>query len=276
MDLNVTSALRDGLYRTFARNGLILVAAVFVANVVFQVGFTSLIHEAYLELLEEFAAQYPEFDEALVDPATVFPLAMDLPDAVSLGLLALGVVLTVSTLAVAVRVFATDATSTVPGDLVTDDIAWVTINLFVGSIVFVVLWVAGLLLVVVPGIVVYVLLVYFVAAVAVENRSFVDGMARSWRVTRGNRVRVFLLFLGYFLLTLAAGIAFGLVNTFLVLASPVLAELFSLLTNGLFVVYFAAVVAISFRQLTDGERGDGEEEGDPFDEFVPADRHAQW
>lgn len=274
MALAIRSVLADGLYRTFARNGLILIGGTFLANVVFQVGFTSLIFEEFLAIWEEFLQEYPEFGDAVTDPSEIFPLAVAMPDGLALALLVIGVVLGVVVLAVAVRIFYSDETERIPTSYVTDDIAWVTVNLFVGSLIFGLLWLLGLVLLVVPGIIVFVLLVYYIAGVAVEGRSFIDAMARSWSVTRGNRIRVFLLFFAYFVILMLAGIAFGMVTTFVAVVNPLLGELVSLATNSIVIVYFAAVVAISFRRLV--EPTPTEEEDDAFDEFIPADQHTQW
>lgn len=277
MTFKVRDVLEEGLYRTFTRNGLVLLGAIFAVNVVTSIGWSSLIYEEAVALFDEFFAEFPELAEAIDDPADLFPLAVDIPDPIALGIVVVGVLFSVMLLAIAVRVFHSDLESSIPTELVFDNIAWVAVNLFVGSIIFAILWTVGLVLLILPGIFVFVTLIYFVAVVSVEDRSFIDGMSRSWRLTKGHRIGVFLLFLAYFVIAFGVSIAFGMVNSFIYLLSPIAGQLVELFSQSLLMVFFAAILAISYRALSaPPEPDEPTADDDPFEEFIPAEPTAQW
>lgn len=277
MSLDISDTLGDSLYRTFSRNGLVILAGVYIAGLLGNIGWSSLFADDMERFFEDVVADFPEFED-LFDPDALVPLALDIPDGVSLLLIAVSILASIVLLAVAIRVFHAGLDDAVPTELVVDNIAWVGVNLFVGGIVFTVLWVAGLVVFIVPGIVVYVLLIYFLAAIAVEDRNFIDAFARSVAVTRGQRLQVFLLFLATFLIAIAVAFAFGIVSSILFFISPPLAELVDQFGQSLVMVYFAAVVAVSYRALTaaDGPDADAPDEGDPFEEFTPASEGTHW
>lgn len=277
MELPLKSILGDGLYRLFKRNGLILVIALFIVNIVMQVGLSSLFIDTWREMWNDLVVSTPELADVVEDPDALFPLAMDMPESVALALTVVAIVLFVIVLAVAVRVFHSDDKRTIRTEFVFDNIAWVTVNLFVGMIVFGILWVVGLVLLVLPGLFVFVTLIYFIAVVAVEDRSFIDGFSRSWGLTRGHRLRIFLLFLTVWVISIAAGLTFGLVTSFIYVVSPAAGTIVDVLLNSLVTMYFAAVLAISYRALTEPEELPTDPDGDAAkDSFVGGDEPAQW
>jgi len=277
MTLSVQKALGDALYRLFTRNGLILIASAFVVTLLYQVGFSTLLLPVYEDLWTDMIAESPEFEEFFDDPGELFPLALDIPGSGALGIVVLSAVLWLILLAVSLRVFHSDETETIRAEYVLDNMAWVVVNLFVGGIIFVFLWTLGLLFLIIPGIFIYVVLIYFIAAVAIEDRSFINGMSRSWGVTKGQRFKVFLLFLVLWLVSFGVSIAFTMIGFFLILLSPVAAELVGLIGQSLLMIYFAATVALSYRQLTEEQPVEEPVEGDdPFDEFAPSDANTQW
>ncbi len=275
MGLGIRDIIGRSLYRTFQPNGLLLIAAMAIAYLVFQVGLSSLLLPVIEDLVDQLVAEYPEVFESAGEPTTDLPLAFELPAALAMGLSVVGSVLTVVVLGVAVRVFATETTESIPRELVTENFVWMAINLLIGTVVFTVGWAIGLSLFLVPGIVIFVLLIYYLPAIVVENRSFIDGMARSWSLTAGQRVDVFLLFLAVFLLTFAASFAVLLVNGFFILIHPLIGEVVNLIANAIMSIFFAAVVALSFNDLAP-DRPPSTDDEDPFDEFIPADRNVQW
>lgn len=276
MGLGTRDVIGRSLYRTFRPNGLLLVLGVVIANLVFQVGLSSLLLDAIRGVWDDLVATYPELFEAGEDPASTLPLALEIPSSVALALLVLGFVFSILVLGVAVRVFSTENTETIPRELVVEDLAWMGVNLIVGTVVFFLLWSVGLALFVVPGIVLFVLLIYYLPAVAVEGRSFIDAMSRSWRVTRGNRLGVFVLFLAFFVLWFLTTLVVLILNGFAILIHPLVAELVTQVANGILTVVFAAIVAISFDELVPKGTDRDEDEEDPFEEFIPADRNVQW
>lgn len=275
MSIEIRDVLGDGVDRTFSRNGGILLGAVFLASVITQIGATSLVFDQLETWWEDLLADFPEFEEFVDDPEVLFPLAFDIPAFLALGLFVLGILLTIAAVAIAIRVFYSSNTSSIPAELIFDNIAWVVVNLFIGMVIFGVLWSVGLMLFIVPGIFIFVSLVYFSAVIAIEDRSFVSGLSSSWSLASGNRWDIFVLFLAYFLISIAVYFAFALVTSFVYLASPLAGQLIDILATSLLTVYFAAILAISYRRLTVGP-AEPEDEGDPFEEFVPAGQNAQW
>ena len=275
MGIDTSDVLGTSLYRTFSRNGLIVIAGVFLASLVGTIGFSSAVYDSFVELFDELAAENPEFAEFFDDPDLFLPLAFDLPPVVTLFLLAGSIIATVFIVAVAIRVFHAGLEDELPAELVFDNIAWVGVNLFVGGILFTILWGIGLVLFIIPGIILYVLFVYYMAAVAVEDRNFIDAFSRSLAVTKGERVGIFVLFLAVWLIAIAVSIAFALVGSFFILFSPVVAELIDLLSQSVVIVYFTAVVATSYRDLTTADEPD-DDATDPFEEFTPASQTGQW
>lgn len=271
MSVDTSKVLSESLTRTFSRNGLIVIVGVYVASLFGTIGYSSLFIDAFIEAWEELIRDQPEFSDVLGDPETLLPLAFDIPEPLALFLIAVSILATVVLLAVALRAFHAGFEDELPTELVFDNIAWVAVNLFVGGIIFAILWGLGLLLFLIPGIIVYVLLIYYTAAIAVEDRNFVDAFARSISVTKGNRLSVFLLFLAFFLVVIAVGIAFSIVGSFFMLVNPTLSTLVDLAAQSVIVTYFAAVVAISYRELTEpSESAEEADEDDPFEEFTPA------
>lgn len=280
MSFQIRSVLGDSLYRLFSRNGLILVGAVFLMNVLLQIGLSSLFIGMWEEFWDEFVETYPEFADVFDDTDDLFPLAVDVPDSVALAIVVIGVLLSLILLAVALRVFYSTEEHSIKTELVFDNIAWVTVNLFVGLIIFFILWSIGLALLIIPGIFVFVSFIYFIAAVSVEDRSFVDGFSRSWSLARGNRFKIFLLFFAVFVITIVAAITFALFTAFIHFLSPLAGTIVDQLWNALITLYFAAVVAISFRSLVEPDAPEEDVEETPtedtFEEFTPADQDAHW
>lgn len=279
MSFDTSDILGDSLYRTFSRNGLKLLVGVYIASVVGMIGFSSAVFDAAEQVWEDLVAEEPQLADLFDGPEDFLPLALDLPSIVSLFLIALSILAMVVLLAVALRVFHAGLDDELPAEIAFDNIAWVGINLFVGIIIFGFLWTIGLALFLIPGIIVFVLLIYFLTAVSIEDRNFIDAFARSVAVTRGQRLSVFVLFLAVWLIAIAASIAFGIVASFFVLVSPVAGALVEQLAQSVVLLYFAAVVAESYRALTtetDAEVEDTDDDADPFEEFEPASQSAQW
>lgn len=276
MSFNTSEVLSDSLYRAFSRNGVIVMIGVYLASLVGSIGYSSIFIDTFNTFWDEFTQEQPQFADLFDDPEMFFPLAFDIPEALALLLIAVSIVASVVLLAVAIRVFHAGIDDELPTELVFDNIAWVGVNLFVGGIIFGLLWLIGLIFFIVPGIFVFVLLVYFSAATAVEDRNFVDAFARSVSVTKGERLQIFLLFLAFFLVMIAVGIAFSIVGSFFILVSPALSSLIDLAAQTIIVVYFAAVVAVSYRALNEpDDTAEDAVEEDPFEEFTPASEGTQ-
>lgn len=286
MSLEIGTAFREGFTRTFARNGLVLVA-VFVAialltAVLFQ---TFLLEglEAFIEFQEGFTPEEmglneTEYEESLNESRALhdqfqsdLTLALEFPASVAAGgLLALALFSEAATI-VAVRVFASEATDNVPRELATDNVLLATLNGFVGGIVAWGLILLGSALFLVPGIFFAVVFFFFRQEIALNDKNFVQALADSWRIAKGNRVDVFVLGLVLLLvvssITLAAGGAVGLVSS---LGSDLLTAILGGVTlgGGVLGVFGTAVATRAYVQFdeTAGESDvDSEEdEADPY------------
>lgn len=275
MGFDTSEVLGDALYRTFSRNGLLFIGAMFVANLVYSIGMNSLMADLLEEFRQWLIEQDPELEEELGEEVFAIPLAFDIEGWMALLLITLGFLATVLLIAVVLRSVYGGYDSELPTELVMDNLAWVGVNLLVGMIVFGILWMIGLALFIIPGIFIFVVFIYFMAAVAIEDRSFIDGMGHSWNITKGHRVQVFILFLAVWLIAFAVAIAFLIVGSFLALIDENLSVVLNTVGSSIMYVYFLAVLAISYRGLVEDDHQAGTEE-DPFEEFTPASEGTQW
>jgi hypothetical protein len=240
MSLAIGASFRDGASRLASRAGLTLLAAYFVTMLVYQVAFTSLL-EAILG----------RFDL----PTTVtYPFTVDAPPAV-LGVAVLVLLVGMTALsAVAVRTFVAGARDRIPREFYTRRMGWVTLNLIVGGLVVGLLVFVGTLLLVIPGIVAYVGLVFVTMYVAAEDENFVAAIKHSWRLARRDFISVFGLVLVLVVGSAVVGGVFGLVASLGTLAAGVSQGWQSLVTSVFYVpvtLYVLAVLSAAFVQLRD-------------------------
>ena len=243
MSLQIGATIASGLRRVANRNGLLLILGAVVLGTAWQVAFNS-----------AAAAAIPP------EAAGGFAPALDAPFPV-LAALAVATFLLLPVLSVAaVRTFVAGETDRIPREFFTRRILWVAANLAVGGIVYSVLLTIGTLLLVIPGIVVYVSLLFMTVFVAVEDENFVTAMRDSWRLTRGNWLRLFGLLLVVTVpftvvitvLSMGLAIAFGPASAVASLAVVALSMPFSIVVLG--------VLAEAFLRLRD-DRGRGPASG---------------
>jgi hypothetical protein len=219
MSLDIGAAVTEGVRRLRSRDGLVLVGAFLVVGVLSSVATQSLtvgISEALLEFAQSPDApagtDVEAFREQLRQTRAGSPLAVDISAGAAFGLAFLLGLLAEALRIVAVRVFYASA-----GDRPTDlrrNLAFATANGFLGGIVVSVLVLLGLVFLIVPGVFLALVLFFVRQEIAVEDRNFVDAMAESWALTRGNRLNLLglvfvLLVVGFvaFLPTIAASVA---------------------------------------------------------------------
>jgi hypothetical protein len=273
MSLDIGQALRDGASRTAARNGLIL-AAVFagialLATVLFQSLMLAL-SEFMLESLQQMSpgeidgltqSEYQDVTEGLEQFRDTLTFAVEMSAGIAAGAL-LGVFLVAEAARiVAVRVFATDETETIPRDLATDNILLATLNGVVGRIIVGGLILVGLLFLVLPGIILAVLFFFLRQEIAINDKNFVQAMADSWRITKGNRTGVFIVGAALLIvsqLETAVAAALDLVSTTAGVVGGVIA-------GGLLAAFWIAVATRAYVQLDDDEPTAPEPDEDPYD-----------
>lgn len=219
MSLDIGAAVTEGVERLRSRDGLVLVGAFLVVGVLSSVATQSLtvgISEALVRFAESPDAppgtDVETFRTQLEQTRASSPLAVDVPVGAAFGLAFLLGVGAEALRIVAVRIFYAPAGDR-PADL-RRNLAFATANGFLGGIVVSVLVAVGLVLLVVPGVFLLLALFFVRQEIAVEDRNFVDAMAESWTLTRGNRLNLLglvfvLLLVGFvaFLPTLLASVA---------------------------------------------------------------------
>jgi len=275
MGIDIGQALREGASRTTGKNGLILAAVFAGIALLTTVLFQSLIVSATDSALAAFqsaspqelglsAAEYDdaisEFETAREQAQSAAPFAVGISAGVAAGGLLLLALVGEAVSIAAVRVFATDEVGAATTDLVTDNVLLATLNGFVGGIVVWGLIIVGSAFLLLPGIALAVLFYFLRQEVAINDKNFVQGMADSWRITKGNRVEVFLI--GATLVVVsrleeAASAVVGVVST---PGGTVVAAI----VGGVLAVFGAAVATRAYVQL-DGA-GDAVE-SDPDEEF---------
>lgn len=113
--------------------------------------------------------------------------------------------------------------------------------------------VVGFLFLIVPGVFLFVSLVFTQVYVAVEDMGPVESMGASWRLSKGNRLSIFLLFL--VLLALAVGVGFvGIVPS---LVSPLLGSVATTLLSSVVNVFLVAVIVDAYLQLSRNAPAEG-------------------
>jgi hypothetical protein len=200
MSLDIGAAITEGVERLRSRDGLVLVGAFLVVGVLSSVAGQSLLvgfAEASLELAQSPDAP-PGTDigtlrEQVDQVRENAPLAVEISAGLAFGLVFLLGILAEALRIVAVRVFYTVAGDS-PADL-RENLVFATVNGFLGGIVVYVLIGIGLIFLILPGIFLALALFFVRQEIAIEDRNFVDAMAESWTLTRGNRLNLFALVL---------------------------------------------------------------------------------
>ena len=280
MGIDIGQALREGASRTTGKNGLVLAVVFAGIALLTTVLFQSLIVSATDSALAAFQSASPqevglspteyadaisEFETAREQAQSATPFAVGVSAGVAAaGLLLLALVGEAVSIA-AVRVFATDEVGAATTDLLTDNLLLATLNGFVGAIVVWGLIIAGSVFVLLPGIALAVLFYFLRQEIAINNKNFVQGMADSWRITKGNRVEVFLIGASLVVVSRleeATSAAVGVVST---PAGTVAAAV----VGGVLAVFGAAVATRAYVQLDgagDTVESDSDEEfEDPYD-----------
>ncbi|MFC7136509.1 hypothetical protein ACFQRB_08220 [Halobaculum litoreum] len=100
-----------------------------------------------------------------------------------------------------------------------------------------------------PGVFLMVSLIFAQLAVVIEDRGVVESLTRSWSLTSGNRIRLFLLGVVVVAIGSVVGGVFGLFG----IVSPVAGNLLSAASFGFVSLFSIAVLVSAYRQLADAE-----------------------
>lgn len=266
MTFSIEKAIREGIQRTFARNGLLLVGVVIFISVVDVAGgvaidmiftrgswaitaesFTSSGFSVTTYSLSGFGEQTE--GQGLTD------------DLIGFGFLSASaasvysIVTTVMWAAfwiIGTRIFASDHTDTIPREFIRHNIGFATLNVVVGRVVVSWLVVIGFLLLIVPGVILSIAMLFVAHAIAIRDEHFVNAMRHSWRLMKPHIIPVLIV-------GIALAILLVLVPVWLIPAAlfgwlfatlPLwLAGLLAVLLDAVLTVLGIAVVARAYAQL---------------------------
>lgn len=253
MPLKVGAALQIGIDRTVATNGLQFVGLFFVLNLVNVFVATA-------------AVRHPAAGPfTSMDPVTT-PLPALSPIVAGIVSFLTGIVSLVIVIA-AIRTFVTPETNEIPRAHFTRNMAWAWVNFLIGGIVFGVVVAIGLVLLIIPGMFLLVTLFFWTVYVAIMDNNFIDAFQNSWSLTKGNRLRVFLLGV----LVVAIGFVVGIGSNVLTAVLPgVLGLTVQAVGSAFMTVFYLATLAAAYNllsadlmesdeaEVTDGTNGPGE------------------
>jgi len=289
MSLDIGEAFGEGLSRLGTRPGVVLAAAFVLIGLASAVlsqtlqieGLEALVEfyrntsPAQLDMTQaEYDRQLSSLEEQLAVLRESSPLALEIPLSVAAaGLLAVAILAEAVSI-IAVRVFAAEDAADVGFDGAAEGLGLATVNGFVGGIVVWGLILVGSIFFLLPGLFAAVVFYFFRQEVALRDRNFVEAMAGSWRLTKGNRLNVFALGLLVFVVSAIDDLAAAAAGQ----ASPLAAAILGVILGGPLVAFGAAVVTQGYRQLTDGEAATSpgsKDPADPYDAALDADDLAE-
>jgi membrane-anchored glycerophosphoryl diester phosphodiesterase (GDPDase) len=85
--------------------------------------------------------------------------------------------------------------------------------------------IGGLVLFVIPGIYLYFRLIFFPFAIIIDNESVMGSLKRSWRITRGNTLKLFLIWLVIVLLMVGVSFMVSFLTVFLPISPETVAQI---------------------------------------------------
>lgn len=252
MSLDVSGVLRDGLDRATTPVGGWLLVGLFVTRLA-----STIVIDSRLPVL---ARQTNELAGERVLEPTTGPFAIDAPPVAFAFLSVLAALVTASLVAVGFRAFTGDRPGRFPADA-WNGLAWVTLNVLVAQIVVGLLFLVGFSLLVLPGIVVAVAFVFVPTAIAVDGHNVLRAMLESWRRSRGERLRVFLVLAGIVVIGLAVSLG-GVAVAIVLLGTGLAVDLVSLLLGTAIAVYAMGTIGSAFDRLgsVDDELADVDDE----------------
>jgi hypothetical protein len=279
MTLDIGRAVSEGASRLTSRAGLTLIGAFLLVGVASTVAQQALNVAAFEGLVRAAEAagtgpDAPFTPEQLEQLRGQFrtarqtsPLAVSIPALVAVGLVfVLALVAEAVTLA-AVRTFAVPEENGLPSDA-TRRLPMATLNGFVGGFVVAVLVTLGLLMFVLPGLFLYVVFIFLRQEIAVGDRNFVDALAESYELTKGNRFQVLGLVVALIVVTFAG----ALPSTVLSFADLTLAgTVVGLLVSPLIAVFGVAVTTRAYVQLREADETTEDDEDEPIGALGPDD-----
>ena len=251
MTFDINDALTDGWDRFTTTTGLQLVAAFVAAAVAATIVTNSMMRVIFVEsgivrsvFAEAPASAYREFQAQFVDTIGADFLVLPLGTLAALWLVVWLIQLLLSI--GAMRWFVErDPDSGLAGSLFTRRLLWTVGNLIVGSILYSVIVMIGLVLLIAPGIYLAVALFFYNYEIVVEGENAVEALSNSWSLTSGYRLDLFLLGLLFFVI----GMVLGWVTGPFTIPEPTARALVNTAASSVLSVFSIAVAAAAYRQL---------------------------
>lgn len=236
MALQLSHAVSDGIRRTLTRTGGIL----FVGFLVIQFGIQTAVNSAVLGYLPPEAAAQFSRNAGLV-----------LPISGSAGLALFGVLILLSSayFVILSRTFAQPLSemSTFPA-MATQRLGRATAIALVGGLIVSITVMIGFILLFFPGLFFAASFLFFIFAVAVEDRGIISSLKRSWGLARGSRLKLGVLVV---VSALFGGVIGGVVPLLDLAGVPVAADIVSIILTTVFFLPYYAIIASAYCQLRD-------------------------
>lgn len=224
MAIDVGTTVGEALERVTTAAGAVLVALFAVVGTLWNVALQDLLRETSEQILADIRAYETadaEVEQALRDLETSLEqtqselhLAVGLDSGAATALLLGTFLASLVLLILAVDAFGRDASS--PGELGADGLGWKSLNVVVGTIAYLLLVGIGLVFLVLPGLVVALVLLYFPVAIALDGEWFGEAFGSSLSVFREHAGATLLLVL----VIVVAYVVAGIVGSVLGIALP--------------------------------------------------------
>ena len=244
MPIPIETVLRRGINRTVARNGLLLVAVLYVVstvNAIVGLGVQRWITTRGVLPMDVPFSRGMDAGVSREVGTALFAIPPAVGAVVSLLAGVATIVLTIG----ALRTFVSDETERLPSEHFTQNMVWPGLNFLIGTIVFGVLVALGFVFLIVPGVFLLVALAFWTVYVSVEDENFVEAMQDSWGLTRGHRVRLFLLGVAVAVIAIVVSALFGVAGVVGGVIGIVIVQIGSALTT----VFTLATLAAAYEQL---------------------------
>jgi len=237
MALQLSHAVSDGIRRTLTRTGGIL----FVGFLVLQFGIQIAVNSTVLGYLPpEAAAQFSR------------NTGLTLPMSGSAGLALFGILIILSSVYFVIlsRTFAQplNDVSTFPA-MATQRLGRATATALVGGLIVSITVMIGFLFLFLPGLFFAASFLFFIFAVAVEDRGIISSLKQSWGLARGSRLKLSVLVV---VSGLFGGVIGGVAPLLDLAGVAVAADVVTVVLTAVFFLPYYAIIASAYLQLRDG------------------------